>query len=267
VLLDPGKTGESEGCGVVREPVDAEPGEDAEDEVEAADEQARGETHRAAGDAEVGDEPEGAGCEPERCFGDEFFELRLGEAVEEEVGDDKVVSRGRGDGEIAEGICVAGLQAEAGVSGRLFAAATEESEHGGAAVDGIRGECAVLGKERGEEAAVAVAKDEGAGAAGEAGKEVKTAVFESAAEGEVFEPAVGAGDTVEAKGVCQLSVLRASILEAQKEERGEEAEVGGGSECGAREAPAVAVEQQEQGGGHGAGERDRRAGMAGEADS
>ena len=76
----------------------AEAGEDAEGEVEAADEELCGETHEAGGDAEVGDEPEGAGSEVWGDAGDEGVEFGLGEAVEEEVGDDEVVaggSRGR----------------------------------------------------------------------------------------------------------------------------------------------------------------------------
>ena len=69
---------------------DAQAGEDAEGEVEAADEERAG-SPGAGGNAEVGDEPEGVGGEVGCDAGGEGFELGLGEAVEEEVGDDEVV--------------------------------------------------------------------------------------------------------------------------------------------------------------------------------
>ena len=55
-------------------------------------------------------------------------------------------------------------------------------------------------KESGEEAAVAVAEDEGAFAVEEAREEVGSAALERAAEGEVFGEAIGAGDGVEVAG-------------------------------------------------------------------
>jgi len=82
-------------------------------------------------------------------------------------------------------------------------------EHGGAGVDGVGGERGILREKCCQEAAVAVAEDEGASAAGELGEKVEAAAFEGEAQGEVFEPAVRAGDSVEV-GVrrCQLCVLR-----------------------------------------------------------
>ncbi len=55
VVGDAGHAGVSEGCCVVGEVGGAEAGEDAEGQVEAADEELRGETHGAGGDAEVGE--------------------------------------------------------------------------------------------------------------------------------------------------------------------------------------------------------------------
>ena len=69
----------------------AETGEDAEGEVESADEELLRGGAWAGGDAEVGDEPEGSGSERGGDAGDEGVEFGLGEAVEEEVGDDEVV--------------------------------------------------------------------------------------------------------------------------------------------------------------------------------
>ena len=70
----------------------AEAGEDAEGQVEAADDGAGREAHWSGGDAEVGDEPESVGLEGWGEAMDEGFEVGLGEAVEKEVGDDEVVS-------------------------------------------------------------------------------------------------------------------------------------------------------------------------------
>jgi hypothetical protein len=73
----------------------------------------------------------------------------------------------------------------------------EELEHGGAGVDRVGVEARILSEELGEEAAVAVAKDEGSLALEEAWQVVEAAVLESAAQGDVFEPAVRTRDVVE----------------------------------------------------------------------
>ncbi len=85
-----------EGRCVVGEVGGAQAGDDAEGEVEAADEELRGQAHGAGGNAEVGDEPECSGSEGGDDAGDEGVEFGLGEAVEEEVGDDEVVLFGLG---------------------------------------------------------------------------------------------------------------------------------------------------------------------------
>jgi hypothetical protein len=91
LMGDSDQAGLGEWRGVVGETGSAESGEEAEGEVEAADEELCGETHGARGDAEVGDEPEGSGSEGGSDAVDEGVEFGLGEAVEEEVGDDEVV--------------------------------------------------------------------------------------------------------------------------------------------------------------------------------
>ena len=60
--------------------------------------------------------------------------------------------------------------------------------------------CGVGGEEAGEEAAVAVAEDEGAARVASCGRKWVAAALEGGAEGEVFEPAIRAGDEVE---VCR----------------------------------------------------------------
>jgi hypothetical protein len=77
---------------VVGESGGAETCEETEGEIEAADEELCRETHGAGGNAEVGDEPEGSGSEGRSDASDESVEFGLGEAVEEEVGDDEIVS-------------------------------------------------------------------------------------------------------------------------------------------------------------------------------
>lgn len=178
-----------EGGGVVREVGGTEAGEEAEGEIEAADEAAGGQAQEARGDAEVGDKPEGFGGEAGGEAAGEGVELRVGEAIEEEVGDNEVVDGAGGEG---EGVGVVGGEALGGVAARY-----EEGEHGGAEVDGVGVERWVAGEEAGEEAAVAVAEYEGLASVEEMGEEVLAAVLEGTAEGEVLEPAIGAGDAVE----------------------------------------------------------------------
>ncbi len=88
---DSGEAGLGEWGGVVGEVGGAEAGEEAEGEIEGADEEFGWKMHGAGGNAEVGDEPEGAGGEVGCDAGDEGVEFGLGEAVEEEVGDDEIV--------------------------------------------------------------------------------------------------------------------------------------------------------------------------------
>jgi hypothetical protein len=59
----------------------------------------------------------------------------------------------------------------------------------------------VAGEELREEAAVSIAKDESLFLLEEVREIVEAAAFEEAAEGEVFEPAIGAGDEIEVGGV------------------------------------------------------------------
>src|SRR5579871_3410943 len=138
--------------------------------------------HGAGRDAEVGEKPEGSGGEGGRDSGDEGVEFGLGEAVEEEMGDDEVVFLwgGRGEG---EGVCLISVEACGCGGGCCFAALTEELKHGGTGVYGVGLEGGVLGEESGEEAAVAVSKGEGVLLAGEGGEGVEAGAFEGVAEG------------------------------------------------------------------------------------
>jgi hypothetical protein len=104
--------------------------------------------------------------------GGEVVEFGLGEAVEEEVGDDEVVRVGWGEG---EGVAVVGAQAGFGCVVRPVGSAGEEMKHGGADVDGVDVEVGIGGEEAGKEAAVAVAENECAPAGGELREIVVTA--------------------------------------------------------------------------------------------
>ena len=98
----------------------AKASEYAEGEVEAADVGAGDGAHGPGGwDAEVGDEPDGVGCEVRGELGNECFELGLGEAVDEEVSDDEVVFF-CGFGVEGEGVGLVGLEA-VGVGGAALA--------------------------------------------------------------------------------------------------------------------------------------------------
>jgi len=196
VACDGGKADAAEGLGVVGQAGDAEAGEEAEREVEGADEVAGEEVEGAGGgrNAEVGEEPKAARGEVRSEAGGQAVELGFGEAIEEEVGDDEVV---RARGLEGEGVRLMGLEAD-GCGGRGgMRALTEEVEHGGAEIDGVGVELRVAGEELGEEAAVPITEQEGSAGLEEAREEVEATALEEGAEGEVFEPAVGAGDAVE----------------------------------------------------------------------
>jgi hypothetical protein len=156
LMGDSGQAGLGEGRGVVGEAGGAETGEEAEGEVEGADEELCGETHGARWDAEVGDQPEGSGMQVLCDAGDESVELGLGEAVEEEVGDDEVVGTFQ---RVDECVGVVRAQAKSGVGRCCFATLAEELEHGGAGVDCVGVELGVVLEELGEEATVTVAQD------------------------------------------------------------------------------------------------------------
>ena len=182
---------------MIGETAGAEAGEDAEDKVEGAGEKFCGEAHGAGGgDAEVGDEPEGFGSVGGGGAEDEGFQIGLGEAVEEEMGDDEVVFFGGGAGE-GEGVGLVGVESGGGVGCGCLAAAAEEFEHGFAEVYRVGVEMTVCCEELGQKAAVSVAEDEGSPLLMEAGKVVETAAFEGSAESQVFEPAIRASDEIE----------------------------------------------------------------------
>ena len=129
-----------------------------------------------------------------RDAGDEGFQVGLSEAVEEEVGDNEIIGASERDSECAGlmGVEVLGCVGRGG-----FAALAEELQHGGASVDCIGVEGRVLREELGEETAVSVADYQGLFLIEKAEEEVEAAAFEGSAEGEVFEPAIGACDVVE----------------------------------------------------------------------
>jgi hypothetical protein len=127
---------------------------------------------------------------------DQGLEVGLGEAVEEEVGDDEIVFFFGRRGEV-QGAGVIDLQAGYDVAVDCFAAAAKELEHDGAGVDGFGVKVRVLREELREEATVSVAEDEGSFLLEQGGEVVEAAAFEGSAEGEVFEPAIGASYGVE----------------------------------------------------------------------
>jgi hypothetical protein len=183
-----------------------EPGDNAEGEIEAADEDPRRKAHPARRNAELGDEPDASRSEPGGDGCGKEIDLRLAEAVEEEVGHGEVVRRGRSRDDIRECVGMMRLQAEADVGSRSLAACSEQTEHGGADVHGVGGNRGILREKGGEKAAVPVAEEERAAAVRELRQEVEAAPFERAAQGKVFEPAIGAGDAVKVGRRCQLSV-------------------------------------------------------------
>jgi len=122
----------------------------------------------------------------------------------------------------------------------------------------------------GEEATVAIAKDEGSAGVEDTGKEVEAAALEEGAEGEVLEPAVGVGDPVEVRwhswiapkdggafrfGTGAGSNCAPMCGAGEQKERGNEGQVGGGPAVDGREMAGVPVEKKERCAGGGAGRR------------
>jgi hypothetical protein len=194
LMGDSGEAGLGEGSGVVGEVGGAKAGEEAEGEIQAADEEFCGETHGAGGNAEVGDKPEGSRTQVFCGAGDKGIEFRLGEAVEEEVGDYQVVVTFE---RVDECVGVVRAEAKGGVGRCCLAALAEEPEHGSAGVDCVAVELGVVLEELGEEATVTVAQDQGMATVKKLWEIVSAGVFQCIAEGEVFEPAIGTGYEVE----------------------------------------------------------------------
>ncbi len=189
VTGDRGEAGAVKSQGVIGEVGSAKTGEEAEGEVEEADKGASGEAKGAGWDAEVGENPEGAGGEVGCDADGELVELGLGEAVEEEVGGYEVVGAGGLEG---KGVGWVGCEAARGGGSCGLATLAEEVEHGGAEIDGIGVEVRVAGEQIREKSAVPVAEYESAAGIEELREEVQAAAMEGGAEGEVFEPAIRA---------------------------------------------------------------------------
>jgi hypothetical protein len=220
LLGDLGETGSREWGGMVREVGGAEACQEAEGEVESADEEPSWQMHCAGGYAEVGDEPECVGGECGLDAVDERVEFWLGEAVEEEVSDHKIVwafeGCGEGVGLVSSDVC---FRRDG------FAALAQEFEHRGADVDCVGMQMRVVLQELGEEATVSVAQDECVALGEKLREEVKAAVFKAFAEGEVFEPAIGTGYRIEVglgaahwwrKGSRRRGVVRARSAVARR---------------------------------------------------
>ena len=174
----------------------AEAGEDAEGMVEQRH-QRRGEdaTEERGRDGEFGDEPESVWRQARGEAMAEVGDLRRGEAIEKEVGDDEVVVRSFFGGHWGPEAQVGDLRGKpAGVGGcALF----EQLHHAWAGVDGCDANGGVGAKQRRGEAAIAVSEDQCVAALGEPRQEVRAAALKKRAEREVFEPAVDAGKRVE----------------------------------------------------------------------
>jgi hypothetical protein len=174
--------------------VGAEAGEDAESEVEGADDNSGRKAHRPGRDAEVGDHPENFGRERGNDVRDEGFEFALSEAVEKEVCGDQIVSSHRSKG---ESVGVMGLEANCRVESAGLATLAKQMKHGGTGVDGVGMDTGIGSHQGGEETAISIAEDERLLLIQQAREKVQAAAFESMPEGEVFEPAIRTGDEIE----------------------------------------------------------------------
>ena len=195
------QAGIAEGGGMAGKAGGAKVRKQAEGEIKEPDDEACGQGEDAVWDAEVGIEPEGLRLQEGREACDEVVDLGLGEAVDDEEGDDEVGRAGWGK------------EAEVGLSGGEAACVgrgvpTELGEHGWAEIDGVGLERRILAQERSGKAAVAVAEEERVAAVGEGGQVVGAGALEDGSECEVFEPAVGASQPVEVWGVHRVNGRR-----------------------------------------------------------
>jgi hypothetical protein len=194
VAGDAGEARSGEGRLRIGKVGDAQAGEDAEGQVERADvERGEGAEDGSLRNGEVGEEPEGTGSGLGGEVLGEAGEFGLGEAVEEEMSDDEVGVGSRSDGEGR------GLEGADAVEEGL-AAAAEESEHGGAGIDGQGTEVWPAIEEPGEETAVPVTEDERLVAGREIGEKMSAGALQERAEGKVFGEAIDAGYRVEIGG-------------------------------------------------------------------
>ena len=225
---------------------DAQAGEHAEGKVERADVgSAKGPQQWMARDLEVGDHPEAAALYLFAKTLCECIDLRLGQAVEEEVRDDEVGVWRSVD---FQGRTVNGTEASGGGRGRLHAAPAKQVEHRGAGVDGGGVQRGVLLHQSSEEAAVAIAQDEGVRAALELRKEVEADVLQQSTQREVLRPAIEACDTVEVgRRRHRKTALAVEDEEDRCKEQGrEQSHVCQGTQRGAGEALPRAVQCEEQ---------------------
>jgi hypothetical protein len=156
---------------VVRETRGAQAGDDAKGEVERANEHARGKTHAARWDAEVGDKPKSFCRERRSNKGDEIFEIRLGEAIEEEVSNDKVVGSVRREGERAAVV-------RSQPRGTAPATLPQELKHGSAGVYSVDVDARVRGHEGCEKATISVSDGESSLLIKQSGKEMQAAALQ-----------------------------------------------------------------------------------------
>lgn len=144
--------------------------------------------------SEVGDKPKGARAESGGQPSGKVLELRLREAVQEEVSHNEV---GRGVRTGQEHGSDAGLHTGAGAV--PLAALAQKVEHGFTAVHGVGLERWSRAQKRRGKTAVAVAQQQGSGTAPELRQKVIAGVFKQRAKAEVLGPAIKAGDAIEVR--------------------------------------------------------------------
>ena len=153
--------------------------------------------HGTRGDAELGDDPQRARLKLGSNARAKSVELRLREAVEEEVGDDEVVAALGREGERAG---LVSAETSAGILRLCYSSSLQQTQHGAAGVDRIRVQIGIDGEQTGEEAAVAISEDERPAASLKLGQKTLAAAFERPAKGRVLHPAIEGRDAIEVRG-------------------------------------------------------------------
>ena len=102
----------------------------------------------------------------------------------------------------------------------------EEIEHRGARIDGVSGELWVLREEPGGKATVAIPEEESVATVFQVREEVSAGLLEEGAKGDVFEPAIGAGNPVEIGGAYASVFFHVVALEMRAVEEWQDSQWG-----------------------------------------
>ena len=131
----------------------AQTGKNAEGQVETANKHLCRKAHHAGRNAEVGDEPQCSRRESRSDTHNQSVQVRLSEAIQKEVRDDKIVTTRERE---VQSVRVISAETNIGVENRRLAPMAKKLKHGDTGIDRIRLEMRVTREELSKEAAVSI---------------------------------------------------------------------------------------------------------------